>query len=176
MIVDRTEFIAALPKGGIGVEVGVWEGDFSQQALDGCDPATLYLVDPWERNDDVTNYTSTVTRSQEDLTLVYKGVCERFAQYEHVNVTRMRSEDAAKHMTGCNQSADWVYIDAIHTYEAVRQDMALWWPLLKRGGKLTGHDWDKPGVRLAVLEFSIANQLGISGYDGNNWMMTKPTE
>ena len=176
MTVDRSEFIDALPKGGVGIEVGVWEGDFSQQALDGCQPNTLWLVDPWEKNDDKTNYTSTVERTQEELDAVWQSVVDRFSHYDNVNVIRMRSEEAAKSIAATSQFADWVYIDGIHTYEAVTQDLALWWPNVKPGGVLTGHDWDKVGVRLAVLEFSIAKCLRIDGYDGNNWLMTKPTE
>lgn len=173
MTVDRSEFIAALPKGGVGVEVGVWEGDFSQQAIDGCDPATLYLIDPWEKNDDQTNYTSTVSRSQEELDAVSEAVADRFDHDNRVIIVRARSKDAAAQL---KVDADWVYIDGIHTYEAVTEDLAAWWPRVKPGGKLGGHDWDKVGVRLAALEFSIANNLRIDGYDGNNYMMTKPTE
>ena len=172
MTVDRSEFIAALPKGGVGVEVGVWEGDFSQQALDGCEPKILWLIDPWEKNDDKTNYTSTVTRTQEELDTIWQSVVDRFSSHENVNVTRMRSEDAAKHMIGCNQLADWVYIDGIHSYQAVLSDLEHWWPLVKPGGMITGHDYDKPEVRLAILEWANYHGLQVATIN-ENFLVTK---
>ena len=51
-------------------------------------------------------------------------------------------------------SLDFVFIDAEHTYDAVKQDIAAWEPKIKPGGWVMGHDYcDKfPGVRQAVQE------------------------
>jgi predicted O-methyltransferase YrrM len=37
-------------------------------------------------------------------------------------------------------SADVVFIDADHSYEALRADIAAWWPIVKPGGVMAGHD------------------------------------
>ena len=34
-----------------------------------------------------------------------------------------------------------VYIDATHTFEAVTNDLDVWYPKLKEGGFLCGHDY-----------------------------------
>lgn len=39
---------------------------------------------------------------------------------------------------------DLAFIDATHTYEAAKQDTELVWPLMKRGGIVTFHDYE-PG-------------------------------
>lgn len=36
---------------------------------------------------------------------------------------------------------DWVYLDALHTYDAVVQDLRAWWPKLREGGLLSGDDY-----------------------------------
>ena len=50
---------------------------------------------------------------------------------------------------------DFVYIDADHEYEAVKNDILHWWPKVKKGGLLCGHDYATPaipGVSVAVNE------------------------
>jgi predicted O-methyltransferase YrrM len=53
-----------------------------------------------------------------------------------------------------DESLDVVFIDATHTYPAVKQDIQLWLPKVKKGGILAGHDFEPahPGVVKAVDE------------------------
>lgn len=50
--------------------------------------------------------------------------------------------------------ADFVFIDAAHSYKAVKADIAAWAPKVKPGGWLGGHDYHPsfPGVMQAVDE------------------------
>jgi predicted O-methyltransferase YrrM len=50
--------------------------------------------------------------------------------------------DVAKHW---NQPLDYLYIDAGHYYEEVRDDLHAWWPHVKVGGLVCGDDYDLPG-------------------------------
>jgi hypothetical protein len=36
---------------------------------------------------------------------------------------------------------DWVYVDALHTYEAVLSDLRAWWPKLRVNGLFSGDDF-----------------------------------
>lgn len=45
-----------------------------------------------------------------------------------------------------------VWLDADHSYEAVKGDIAAWWPKVRMGGYLGGDDWAFRGVRMAVSE------------------------
>lgn len=59
---------------------------------------------------------------------------------------------------------DFIYIDACHRYASVKQDIELWWPLLRAGGMLAGHDYVKAdgcGVIQAVDEFAAARNLEV---------------
>jgi hypothetical protein len=50
-------------------------------------------------------------------------------------------------------SIDWVHLDARHDYVSLRTDIQAWLPKVKRGGWLSGDDYDEvkwPGVVKAV--------------------------
>ncbi len=59
---------------------------------------------------------------------------------------------------------DVLHIDAGHNYEAVTNDLRLWWPLLRPGGVLIGDDYDPtgvswPGVREAFHDFFKTSEI-----------------
>ena len=47
---------------------------------------------------------------------------------------------------------DVVFIDAEHTYDAVKRDIETWLPKVKTGGILIGHDWLWDTVSSAVID------------------------
>lgn len=58
--------------------------------------------------------------------------------------------------------ADFVFIDGDHRKEAVLADCRAWWPKVKPGGTLAGHDRGLPGVDAAVRQFAEENQLRVT--------------
>lgn len=59
---------------------------------------------------------------------------------------------------------DFVYIDGNHNYDSVRQDISAWFPKVKIGGLLGGHDFDvrnieRQDVTEAVKDFTKENNL-----------------
>lgn len=65
---------------------------------------------------------------------------------------------------------DYLYIDADHSYEGVRADLALWAPFVKPGGLLLGDDYGNamyPGVQQAWDEFERAHDLTLTRYQGD---------
>lgn len=52
------------------------------------------------------------------------------------------------------EKMDFVFLDAEHEYMSVKQDIVAWWPWVKIGGTIAGHDYvnDWPGVIEAVDE------------------------
>lgn len=77
---------------------------------------------------------------------------------------RMRSDEAYKIYP--DNSLDFVFIDANHSYESVKEDIINWLPKVKTGGVLAGHDYTiyHPGVVRAVDEL-FDKSLIISKYD-----------
>jgi hypothetical protein len=158
----RDDLLAALPQNAVGVEIGVWRGDFSQQLLARLNPRELYLVDPWEFAPQFPGamYGGTMATTQDDMDAIHAEVAQRFAPEVAVGrviIARDRSADAAKGFAP--NTFDFIYIDGNHSYEAVRDDLTAWAPLLKRNGVLAGDDyrvggWWKDGVVRAVDEFA----------------------
>ena len=76
---------------------------------------------------------------------------------EKVFLNKETSESYAKKVD--DSSLDVVYIDGDHKYSSVVNDLDLWYPKIKSGGFLCGHDYSKRpdhrhvGVNQAVDEF-----------------------
>jgi predicted O-methyltransferase YrrM len=67
-----------------------------------------------------------------------------------------------------DNSLDFVFIDADHSYESVKRDIQTWWPKVKHKGMIGGHDEMHEPVRRAVLEV-----LGEYETLGNCWYIIK---
>lgn len=68
----------------------------------------------------------------------------------HYNTIRLDSVSAASNYP--DRSLDFVFIDAAHDYESVKQDIIAWLPKVKIGGIISGHDYHHPPVVQAVSE------------------------
>jgi hypothetical protein len=140
----------------VGAEVGVAFGGHAEAILDNTSVARLVGVDPYQH---LPNYDDMLNLSQEQFENMFWytiGRLSRFGErYMHV---RAPSHEAVRNIDGL---ADFVYIDANHNYDAVKQDLALWMPKIRAGGIIGGHDFSPefPGVRQAVQE--LADQLKI---------------
>jgi predicted O-methyltransferase YrrM len=141
---------------GRGVEVGVNDGWFSDWILRGWRGERLYSVDPWraeiDRNGDYENW------SQAQIDAVHEDVVRRLHPHGgRSEILRTTSTDAASGFP--DGSLDFVYIDAAHDVDSVREDIAAWYPKVRPGGIISGHDYhDGPlhgtvyGVKTAVRE------------------------
>ncbi|CAD7929141.1 unnamed protein product [Amoebophrya sp. A120] len=71
---------------------------------------------------------------------------------------------------------DLIFIDGDHSYEGVQRDLAAWYPRLRAGGVLAGHDFDIQwyGVVLAVLEFVQKQNLKLWLGPDAVWWVYKP--
>jgi len=70
-----------------------------------------------------------------------------------------------------NASLDFVYIDANHQYESVVSDINAWWPKVKMGGALCGHDYFTfGGVKQAVDEWAKENNIYVFSTRPDWWV------
>ena len=70
-------------------------------------------------------------------------------------VSLVIAESVAASRLFADLSIDWVHLDARHDYESVKADIAAWLPRVKRGGWLSGDDYEEakhPGLVRAVGE------------------------
>ena len=72
---------------------------------------------------------------------------------DKLNIIRDLSVNASKRFN--DNSLDFIFIDACHDYECVKEDLHTWYPKLKKDGIIAGHDYydGHVGVEKAVNEF-----------------------
>jgi hypothetical protein len=73
-----------------------------------------------------------------------------------------------------DNSLDFVFIDAAHDYENVKADITAWYPKVKVGGTIAGHDygWPGSGVHDAVNEY-LAAVGNLPKPRGSSWIAVK---
>jgi len=126
---------------GKGVELGTFNGEFSKVILESWG-GYLYMVDVWrplsdEEYDDMSNHKNHIN--------AYSNAMGNIRGYEdRAFMMRMKGEFAVDLFQ--DESLDFVYIDANHTYEGVMDDIKLWFPKVKKGGLLLGHDYLPNGL------------------------------
>lgn len=121
---------------GRGVEVGVFRGFLSKEILRLWKDCDLFMVDVWRKlegeYDDVCN--------NDEHMQYLKDTCDNIRGYEdRATIIRTTSEVASTLFP--DESLDFVYIDANHEYEHVKKDIELWYPKVRKGGVLAGHDY-----------------------------------
>ncbi len=126
-----TEF----PK-GFGVEVGTFKGEFSKQILENWS-GTLYMVDVWRCLGD--EYIDSSNHGNFDIEIFGESI-KNIKGHEDRGVMVRASSEIASNMF-LDNSLDFVYIDANHAYDFVKEDIELWYPKVKKGGYLCGHDY-----------------------------------
>lgn len=100
----------------------------------------------------------------------YETVLRNLDSVKHiVKAMKMKSADAAELYE--NNSLDFVYIDASHDYESVKEDILSWYDKVKIGGIIGGDDFGWPGVESAVLE--IIHDAQPIGIKNSNWYYIK---
>ena len=104
----------------------------------------------------------------------YNKVLSYMAWFPQLKVVKLTSEEAAKLFPNHyfpKGYFDLIFIDGDHTYEAVKQDIQLWQPLLIPEGILCGHDYSErhyPGVKRAVDEIFGEENIKLLG--NNIWV------
>jgi hypothetical protein len=150
-----SRFIKEIPENGHFVEVGSWKGKsiayLGVEAINSGKTIKIDAVDTWNGS---LNEQCHVDDPYVRTDSLYTLFCANISRVSSVvNPIRLPSLDAAKKYA--DGSLDIVFIDACHAYECVREDIAAWYPKVKIGGTIAGHDYtfSFPGVVKAVNEF-----------------------
>lgn len=142
----------------IGAEIGVFAGDLSGRLLERKD-LTLYLVDSWSAQHSEAykasgDFHAGLTQDKQERFYDMTRHTVKFAG-ERAKIIRDDSQRAAQ--TIADASLDFVFIDADHSYEGCKGDIEAWLPKIRKGGFISGHDYENPefpawGVKKAVEE------------------------
>ena len=145
----------------VGVEIGVCTGINSLSMLEKLDISMLYGVDPYLIYDEYKE--SWYEDSQDFFNAVKQEAYDRLRPYlNNYTFVKKFSVDAIDFIP---DDLDFVYIDGNHDYDFVKQDIELWFPKIKSGGVIGGHDFfnmnEHFGVHKAVIEFAVNNNLDL---------------
>lgn len=148
----------------VGAEIGVNKGYHAKEIYDALNLKMLYLIDPWNNFMDMD--------SKEIIGEAHFLLAkETLKDCNNIQFIRATSLVAA---TQFSREFDFIYIDGAHNYEAVATDILHWFPKVKKGGVLAGHDYHItiPGVVRAVDEFGERNNLKVFNL-GEDWWFWK---
>lgn len=155
------------------VEVGVYGGEGALQMLDKFDIKKLYLVDPYDKDKEFihSELLPDAPKFTHGLWMLKKKAANiALKDYKQVEWIYEKSVDAVKLVL---EDLDLVYIDANHDYKYVREDILAWWPKIKKGGVLAGHDYQHHGVEAAVDHFCKRTDTPSLKGELPDWWMVK---
>ncbi len=146
----RSDIVRLIRPGGIGAELGVARGEFSDTLLEKSELSYLYSIDMWagDRSHTVEQYREAVQRLDRHRT--------------RNSVLRLRFDEALPIFP--DNYFDFIYIDGYAgTGQEEGKTLYEWWPKLKPGGLFAGDDYSPkyPLVMKAVDEFSASHQLSV---------------
>ena len=167
MIQNRTQMLRFIQKEiqpQAGAEIGVQYAIFSKAILTEMPRIKLFSIDPYKHFDpkeylDISN----VPQFEQDIN--YETAKENLQELGlRSKLIRLTSTEAAT--TISNHSLDFVYLDGNHSYKGLMEDLNTWYPKIKKGGYLSGHDYINHvdafadfEVKKAVDEFAKKHNL-----------------
>lgn len=156
MLID--EFIT--PE-NIIVEVGSFSGVSSELFALHC--KEIYCVDLWDPYWEITN-----KQRIEFAEFSFDNIKN---QYNNIHKVKNSSVGASELFE--DKSLDFVYIDAAHDYNSVKEDLLVWLPKIKNGGYIGGHDYrydPNIGVYQAVNDI-FANNYKITTFPDSSFII-----
>lgn len=170
--------VSQFPSGSHFVEIGVWKGKSASymavEILNSKKKIQFDCIDTWEGSEE---HLDVGGEAFEPNLLTNKDwLWESFlsnisAVKTVINPIRKHSLEAVD-LYGDN-SLDFVFIDAAHDYENVTKDIQAWFPKVKDGGIIAGHDYTwGPEVKKAADDFFGAKGLPVMEEEGC-WIVNK---
>lgn len=118
-------------------EIGCARGTFSRTILSQWHGRTYHMIDPWVIQD-IEVYRE-AQEKQDGYDGWYRDCVLLAEQDPRVKITKDFSVPASVNFQP--YQLDMVYIDANHSYVTVMADMDAWWPKVRIGGLMGGHDY-----------------------------------
>lgn len=152
----------------IMVEVGTFAGNSTEIFLQYF--KHIICIDPWKSKFDENDTLSNPNKfNMEEVYNQFKEyVVRKYA--ENITIYRSTSREVIDYID--NELLDFVYIDGNHQEEFIRDDIKLWYPKVKRGGFIGGHDYYSkrhPHIQKVIKE----NFDNIITFKDTSWITRK---
>ena len=123
-----------------GAEVGVWRGGNAADLLAHFKNLSLLLVDAYD-----AKLSRSISNTKQDE---YQKAFEEAWTYTFPYRTRstfLLTDTLTAAESVEDQSLDFVFLDASHDFDSVRDDILAWRSKVRPGGIMCGHDYDGRG-------------------------------
>lgn len=165
-IVNRNKFPRLLASFGLespesmAVEIGTHQGEFAEVFMKTW-LGRLTCIDHWQQGYDPSDPASSGNREED-----YALAKNRLSKYSNrVNILKINSVTASQ--TFGLEEIVFCYIDGCHQYESIIEDLKHWFPVIKPGGVIAGHDIICPnepnGGWAQTVQPAIINYFGSLG-------------
>lgn len=155
------------------VELGSWTGKSAAYCIvelinKPLNKFDFYCVDTWEGAEEHQEYD--IIKKQQLESIFNNNMSLVNGYYKSI---KSYSHKAAKKFQ--DNSIDFCYVDADHSYEGVTKDLHAWWPKVKSGCYFGGDDYTKgwPEVQQAVNDFFKNKNIKVKKV-GRCWVVIKP--
>lgn len=150
----------------IACEIGVFKGYHAYQILKHLYIEKLYLIDPYVKYEDYKNdksYRNILKAKQKAKKLLepYKDKIIWIEKFSH---------DAIKEI---NEKIDFLYIDGNHFHPYVDNDIKNYYPLVNKGGIISGHDYSNSWQDVVNAVNKFFNKKRIFFGEGTDWLVFK---
>jgi len=134
------------------VEIGAWLGKSTAymgvEILNSGKKIKFDVVDTWLGSDGELDTWHSLAKEADIFKLFMANVLPVSSI-----ISPIRSSSIVAARSYGDGTLDFIFIDANHSYECVKADIAAWYPKLKKGGYIGGHDYNWESVRTAVVEY-----------------------
>lgn len=164
----RLDYLPLLPKNMVCAEVGTMRGDFAKVLLKEIEPKELHIIDLFESKD---YFQGSFTAEEQ-----YKFVEDRFLDEivsGKVVIKKGYSWDALNDYP--DKYFDFIYVDACHSYDAVKKDLKQTALKIKDNGIIAMNDYKvEPGYGVieATNEFCVQHNYEFIYYALNGNMFS----
>jgi hypothetical protein len=176
----RQWILAGIPGGGVGAEVGVFRGHFSEVILSTLTPRKFFMIDPWTKLGEFFPWTDEYTVFGKLPTALARREAQLRAAKFPGTQTVMIEEKFPTCIAQIDEPLDWIYIDSSHKYSDTLQELKAAASILKADGVIIGDDFyaDRTayhhGVFRAVNEFvKTAPYDFVAGGPNAQWMLRR---
>ena len=126
----------------------------------------VIAVDPFQPDYDPADPTSYLF----EFNNVYQTYLERTGDHKNIQTIVSTSDQALDVLQG--QEFDFIYLDGLHTYEGVKNDIINYLPLVKKGGVIGGHDYTNQIEHLVGVYEAVNEMFGKPDkvFKDNSWI------
>ena len=147
------------PENSVFVEVGCFMGKstscMATLIKQSSKKIDFYAIDHWKGSDEHQEH-----YSEKDLWKIFTDNMVKYELTRYIKPLITNSIEASKLFP--DESIDFLHLDASHEYENVLNDIKAWYPKIKKGGIISGDDFDIKswsGVVRAVTDFFEGNEV-----------------